>query len=159
MPESIGTLNPKIREVVIGIRELKKIKIYPLSVRDHLDAKEMVVDTLAALFNGYEDPKNMENTEFLSRFMTLLSTNLDKIIKLVTDSTEGDVLDDIDVEQAVEIGNIIYEVNYSFLSKTAGPLIKKIKKVLDLPETESQLSILSPKSAERTDTNQESSMD
>lgn len=157
MPEAVrGTLNPQIKEVQIGVRELRTISVYPLSVRDQLNAKELVTNTVKTLFEGYENPEDVENEEFITKVINAVTLSLDQIVKWVVDQKEGeDILSDMTNEQLYKIGEIVYEVNYSFLSKLVGKLWTK----LTPPQKQSlsQSTISSPQSVESTDTNQESS--
>lgn len=127
--EELKTLNPQIIEVIIGIRELKKIKIYPLSMADQLQLTSLVVDTLQKLFNQREE----NNFVFAELVKNMVTDNLGKIITYVTDDGE-ELLKDITNIQAMEIAEYIFDMNYGVLEKKAKGLLEKIKKVFLLPK-------------------------
>lgn len=134
--KELKVLNPQIEEVTIGVRELRKIKIYPLSMGDQLKLTSIIVDTLQKLFNE----KEQSNFVFAETVRILISDNLGKIMTFVTDEGE-ELLNDITNIQAVDIAELIFEMNYSVLEKKTKMLIEKVKKVFQLqkqPQTSSE---------------------
>lgn len=126
--DELKMLNPQIVEVTIGIRVLRQIKLYPLSMADQLTLTSLIVETIQKLFAEKEG----SNIEFANTLRLLISDNLGKIMTYVTD--EGEVLlKDISNSQACDIAEQIYEVNYGVLEKKVVGLIQKIKKVFQLP--------------------------
>jgi hypothetical protein len=135
MPEP--KLNPQIKELEIGIRNLRNILIYPLSVRDQLKMKEVIKATLDTIFGS----SGMEDTEFVGFIVETITSNLDKLIPLVTDplienGVEVDILSEMTNKQFSEAISIIYEENFSFLLEKVTSQLEKLKeKILNLSPT------------------------
>jgi len=167
-------LNPQIKTVEIGVRELREIPIYPLSFADQLEMTDLITKTVQEFFarrgemigpepkEPQEGPESEEadlqkpkNLEVVSFIVGLIRENIEKILKLVADDLGEDPLRDITNAQFLEIVDIIYVVNYESISKNVKDLFEKIRKVLpskrsllesvkDTPSTDSKTSIESP---------------
>jgi hypothetical protein len=134
-------LNPQIKDVEIGIRNLRSIKIYPLSVSDQLTATNLVTSALQVFMTN----KDVKNNDLLSVAFMLeqIRTNASEILKMVLDETESpeSVLKDMSNEQMMVIVKAIYEVNYESLSKNVKSLLEKKKE--SVSERQSQQSVKS----------------
>lgn len=129
--DELKMLNPQIVEVTIGIRVLRQIKLYPLSMADQLTLTSLIVETIQKLFAEKEG----SNIEFANTLRLLISDNLGKIMTYVTD--EGEVLlKDISNSQACDIAEQIYEVNYEILEKKVMSLLNRVKKGFLLPKSQ-----------------------
>ncbi|MDD5053716.1 MAG: hypothetical protein PHO27_13355 [Sulfuricurvum sp.] len=135
-------LNPQIKDVEIGIRNLRSIKIYPLSVSDQLTATNLVTSALQ-VFMTNKDVKN-NDLLFVAFMLEQIRTNASEILKMVLDETESPeaVLKDMSNEQMMVIVKAIYEVNYESLSKNVKSLLEKTKKE-SVSERQSQQSVKS----------------
>ena len=134
-------LNPQIKDVEIGIRNLRSIKIYPLSVSDQLTATNLVTSALQ-VFMTNKDVKN-NDLLFVAFMLEQIRTNASEILKMVLDETESPevVLKDMSNEQMMVIVKAIYEVNYESLSKNVKSLLEKKKE--SVSERQSQQSVKS----------------
>ena len=73
-------LNPQIVDVEIGIRSLRKITIYPLSMADQLKLTDIIVQAaMATMADGKED---MAVPTFI---LQMLQENVGKILSMATD--------------------------------------------------------------------------
>ena len=54
MSDELKDLNPQIVDVEIGIRSLRKITLYPLSVTDQLKMSDLITKASAAVFERIE---------------------------------------------------------------------------------------------------------
>ena len=135
-------LNPQIKDVEIGIRNLRSIKIYPLSVSDQLTATNLVTSALQ-VFMTNKDVKN-NDLLFVAFMLEQIRTNASEILKMVLDETESPeaVLKEMSNEQMMVIVKAIYEVNYESLSKNVKSLLEKTKKE-SVSERQSQQSVKS----------------
>lgn len=123
---SNSKLNPQIANVEIGVRNLRKIKIYPLSVGDQLSLSDLVVEALNT-YNEIAGDKKKSDIEVFSEIVNfainLIKENLDQILDKITDQEEDiKLLDEITNDQAFEIGKVIYEVNFANLIKNVTSL-------------------------------------
>jgi hypothetical protein len=134
-------LNPQIKDVEIGIRNLRSIKIYPLSVSDQLTATNLVTSALQ-VFMTNKDVKN-NDLLFVAFMLEQIRTNASEILKMVLDENESpeSVLKEMSNEQMMVIVKAIYEVNYESLSKNVKSLLEKKKE--SVSERQSQQSVKS----------------
>jgi len=128
MPESTDTkLNPQVAEIEIGIRNLRTIKVYPLSVGGQLSMTDLVTKGLQGFFEAQGDFVTTEqDVAFVAFLTTLINENLGKIIEMVTDE-KGAVLDEMTNVQAAAFAEIIFDMNYGEVLKNAQSLAEKVK--------------------------------
>lgn len=124
-------LNPQVRQTTIGLRTLRKIKIYPLSVGDQLELSDLIIDSLTKYNEIVADEKKPDMqvfSEIANFIVNLIKENLDSLIEKITDRNEAEedvhILDDVTNEQAIEIGKIVYEINFESLIKNVKSLFK-----------------------------------
>jgi len=99
MPEiKTDKINPQIADLEIGIRNLRTIKIYPLSLGDQLEMTDLITETVQRFFASREDMEKEDDIEFVQFFVNLLKDNLDKILGLIADE---DILKELSNLQAV----------------------------------------------------------
>jgi len=141
-------LNPQVRTVTIGVRTLRKIKVYPLSLKDQLDLSDLIISALQKYNEIVADTKKSD-MQILSEVggfvMEFINENIDRIIDKITDTDEDiNLLEHITNDQALEIGKIVYEVNFA-------KLLKNVKSLFgEEPATEQLLKRQSPQSAKST---------
>jgi hypothetical protein len=122
-------INPKITDVEVGIRSLRKIKIYPLAVGDQLELTDMITEALHHFYGKMEETPG--DNEFVLFIISMIKKNLFKIIELVTCGEEKDsLLKEITNEQFVELAEKIYEVNFATVRKNLKSLFEKIQNPL-----------------------------
>ena len=120
MPEEQERLNPQITDVEIGIRNLRKITVYPLSMSDQLKLTDMV--TKSATEQMAKGDGDIAIVQFV---LQLIQENLAKIITMVTDE-KADVLEDMSNSQAVEFADVLFDVNYGAVVKNFKSLSAKL---------------------------------
>jgi len=134
MPENEERkLNPQIVDVEIGVRNLRKITLYPLSMADQLKLTDIIV---TAAVSAAKTNSDMAVPAFI---VQMLQENIGKIIQMVTDEDES-VVSDISNMQAVEIADVLFDVNYGAVAKNFKSLSDKMKAVFQ-PERQSQPSV------------------
>lgn len=119
-------LNPRIKKVPIGIRSLREITIYPLSMADQMELINVVSKAIAGF---YKEGPTKTDTEAALFIIDNIKTNFVKVLNLVTDSEElgSDVLKELSNEQTVEIIDSIYEMNFGIVTKKVQDLLEKTK--------------------------------
>ena len=125
-------LNPQIEEVEIGVRQLRKIKIYPLSLADQIKITGLASGIIKNLAKG----KEASNAEFLESLKIVLQENLGTVLAIITDDGEK-LLGEITNVQALVIGEIIYKNNFGVLEKKIENLLKQVGKTMKLDLGES----------------------
>ena len=123
MPENENKkLNPQIVDVEIGIREMRSLTIYPLSMRDQLKLTDMVTTAVTeqiAKDGGSDLP-------LVSFIVKMLQENIGKLLTMVTDEKD-DVLNDMTNIQAVAVADVLFDVNYGAVAKNFKSLSEKLK--------------------------------
>jgi len=123
-----SSLNPEIREVYVGVRHLRKVHIYPLSISDQEQLTNLIV-TFADKFQNV-DWNKIANDEALEVLKKIITDNLNKILEFVTDDDERPKLDEMTNNQFYEIINAIFEVNYEGLVKNMKDLFSRMKNLM-----------------------------
>ena len=122
MPENEEKkLNPQITDVEIGVRNLRKITVYPLSMSDQLKLTDLITKSVTeqlAKADGGE-------LSLVSFIIKMIQENIGKIITMVTDE-DAKVLEEISNSQAVEIADILFDVNYGTVAKNFKSLSEKL---------------------------------
>lgn len=125
-------LNPQIHVFTLGIRELREITIYPLSVADQFKLSDIIAEAADKLAKKQVNVNTMKNKDFVKLFMELFKENANKIIKLVTDDDKAvdkghDYLEELTNTQLVALGDLIYEMNYESAAKNFMRLLDRAK--------------------------------
>ncbi len=135
MSDEMKDLNPQIVEVEIGIRSLRKITIYPLSVTDQFKMSDLITKALQKFFlrgtSKKVDKKKLaqdDDMEFVAFLINLIQKNLAKILEFICDEERPALLlDDMSNLQLSEVVKTIYEVNYEKPRKNVESLLDQIK--------------------------------
>ena len=116
-------LNPQITELLIGVRDLRKVKLYPLSLGDQLELSDIIQQGLTAFFQ-IEQGNEQSLAMFTGHMFTLVKENIGRLIGLLAlDETDTNkVLKEITNTQIEEAVRIIYRVNYAPLKNLKGLL-------------------------------------
>jgi len=144
-------INPQAVEVTVGVRRLWTITIYPLSVGDQLKLTNEVADSIASYLDksnalaSFTDPDvdmNEEQIGSLVLFITnLLKENLEKVLEFVVDEKwqeeSTDLLSMITNAQAIEIINLVFDMNFGYNLKNAKRLFEKVKNLFMTDKKES----------------------
>jgi len=120
MPET--NMNPDITTVKIGVRKLKEITIYPLSIASQLSVTEIIGEVVNK-FASFDDKAS--ETEIVQAVLDIIKDNITKLLSYVTD--EKIDLDELTNPQLEAIINIIYDCNYKGIVKNSKDLIEKAK--------------------------------
>jgi len=116
-------LNPEITTVTVGVKELKEITVYPLSMADQLRMTNLITEAIRMFF---KKPEAFSDIEFAAFLADTIKDNLEEVLKLVTDEGTAS-LSDITNNQAVAMAEIIYDVNFGSLVKKVKSLLEKVK--------------------------------
>lgn len=122
---SIVKLNPQIREVQIGIKELRPVKIYPLSMSDQFK----MTDIIRSVFEEMNDAINSEtySTASLMEFvLEALTVNLPTLLKYACPEDEVK-LEELTNYQFTEIVGHVYKDNFEDAGKNVKNLVEKVK--------------------------------
>jgi hypothetical protein len=122
-------LNPQITTTVIGIRSLREINIYPLSMADQLE----VTDLVAGAIKGYIMEGDQSELGVATFVAEAIKQNMTLLLEKATDEGK-EVLSEITNVQATEIAEIVYEVNYESIVGKVRSLVEKIQSQFQSPK-------------------------
>lgn len=156
MPEKkksvkVKDINPQVMNMKIGIRDLRKINVYPLSVADQLEMTDMITEAIGAFFALDAEGKMEEGPpmEFVVFVFNLIKENIGEIITKVTGEEDSDaVLADMSNNQLAELVEIVYKENFE---GPFGRLVDLFQKESEDLMTSSILEKLQPQSAGSTE--------
>lgn len=119
-----NAINPQIKKVEIGVRDLREINVLPLSIGDQTELSEIISKAV----KSFVESGNLADEAFIAGVLELLSTNISKILKLITDDKTApkQLLKEITNNQALRIAEIVYEENYSQIVKKVQGLVEKM---------------------------------
>lgn len=118
-------MNPQISTVEVGIKSLREVFIYPLSVSDQFQLTDVITGVIQEVA-GLEDDGG-DDMIVISIAINAIKTNLAKILEFVLDANETISYDELTNTQLMEIVDIIFETNYEGLIKNLKRLQEKAR--------------------------------
>lgn len=132
-------MNPQIQSMEIGIRNIRAVTIYPLSMADQFKLSDIVTDAM----KEYGTDDTSSDVEIFEVIMGTIQENLIAILDLITDPNEHIKLDELTNTQFSELCELIYSTNYDTAIVKFKSLFEKAKKVFQskrqLPKSSSEL--------------------
>jgi|GEM_PF-1316128 len=134
----LQNLNPQVTTVDIGVRNLRKITLYPLSVGDQLKMTNIIANKVVGFLSAKEGGDDVAMAGF---FINMINENISKFLALATCEKPNDkdkypkaekLLDDITNLQVSTIALELYRVNFEESSKNFVDLFKKVKGLFQL---------------------------
>ena len=122
----MSNMNPDITSVEVGIRKLRNVTIYPLSVASQLEA----TDIIAKVMNEVAVFDDLEDSQVIERFVSLIRSSLKDILSLVLDEKEEIDFNELTNPQLEMIVNVLFDKNYKDVVKNSKDLIGKMKPLL-----------------------------
>ena len=128
-------VNPRITDVEIGIRNLRNIKVYPLSMNDQTELTALIGDIVKSIFST--DTSKLEEKEtnliYIANATKAIEENIDTILKyVVPDEDTTKLKKELDNQQLSDIVRVVYQTNYE----------KPVKNVMSLFPKEQLESVL-----------------
>lgn len=124
----MSSMNPQITTVQIGVKSLREVTIYPLSMADQFQMTELI-STEINNFAGTEFSE-LSDIETVEMVFDAVKRNLEKILGYVLDEKETVSFDEITNTQFVEIATKIYETNFDVFAKNWKTLKQKFPSLL-----------------------------
>ncbi len=125
----MSALNPQIAVISVGIKQLREVTIYPLSLADQFKVTDLVISVFNQ-FSTVTDKKGIKEHELVTQAIKLVEENLQKILGLVTDKSANITFDELSNDQFSDLVILIYETNYEASLKKLQSLGQKIKTLL-----------------------------
>jgi hypothetical protein len=123
--ETRENINPQVREVQIGIRTLRTIKIYPLSLGHQFKLSTIITD----IFKRVSEDNDKSDARFFSVMVEAVFANFSKVMSYVA-LDEGDcgkMADEVTNDQITAILTHLYKDNYEGPVKNAMSLFTAAK--------------------------------
>lgn len=123
-------MNPQICTTEIGVKSLRQITLYPLSIASQLRFSRIISDTMLDLASlGSDGSATLDNVAVVELAMEKIEGNIIEILALITDDGVDVTLDELTNDQATNIAEIIWMVNYEGQIKKVKALISKAKEM------------------------------
>lgn len=122
-------LNPEIKDFQYGKRELKTVKLYPLSIRDQKELTELIPSFMEKIGSTKELTEGQDSMIF-SVMADLITDNLEKVVSLAccTDEKESEeIAFGMTNNQVMEFITYIWESNYEEVLKNGRNLFEKMQ--------------------------------
>lgn len=116
----LDSMEPMVLVQTVGVRKLKKVKVYPLSVKDQLECTRL----LGSVADQLQKP-DATTQELVAKFIYFIENDIDFILKKITEPEVN--LDNITNTQLTELLQLIYLMNYETASKNLTDLSGKVK--------------------------------
>ncbi len=114
-------LNPRIKTIELGTKELTSYTIYPLSMADEFKISE-IISKVAKEAVSLEDDVQMVNLA-----LNTIKENIGSILEMTTKKDNRPKLDEIDNVQFSELVELIFEINFETSIKNFQSLVTKVK--------------------------------
>jgi hypothetical protein len=91
MEDQSKELNPDIRELKYGKKEIKSLILYPLSIGDQFKVTNMITEIVQDLvMTESKGVAAITDLAFMTAVMKTIETNLEKVLSLITDIPEDE---------------------------------------------------------------------
>ncbi len=120
-------LNPDIRKLTIGKKELRTITILPLSLKDQFEMSELISTIIIEVSTTKGSSEEDQNSAFVLSLFNTIKNNIELFLGMVTDSDSAYIPEFMTNNQLIELSKMIYEMNYENLLKNVKDLILKAK--------------------------------
>lgn len=121
------SLIPSFKEVVIGIRDPQKRRIYPLSWHDMKQLQAIFFTTISGAVNLSDSGYSQE--QVYQYILSKISDHLGEILNMVV---EGDPIDEkeISIDQASQLAILLFDMNFEGISKNVKSLLQKMENLV-----------------------------
>jgi len=128
----MSSTNPDIKIVQVGVRELRKVFIYPLSMTDQFTLLEKLSTEIQSIADRNITLTIKDNAKAIEFFKALISENLEKILEYVTDESERPTLNEITNNQFYDIVDTVFAANFENMIKNFKDLFQRAKGIVDV---------------------------
>ena len=139
MATNSAKMNPQISTVEVGIKVLREVLIYPLSVADQFKLTNIITGVIQEVASLEEEANEVV---IINLVVDAIKINLEKILVFVLDEKETISFEELTNAQLMEIVDIIFEANYENQIKNLKRLVEKARILWSSAES-------SPKSSEK----------
>lgn len=154
MSEDAKMLNPDIREIVYGKKNLKKIILYPLSVGDQFKVTDLITEVIQSVIQGQQQGI-LNDFAFTTSILKAVEKNIGKILTIIADISEEESADIIDKLTNTQLANIVesvWEVDYEPMLKKGKSLFERGRSVFSSKKSSPTSSSHTPNTGSKTST-------
>ena len=147
-------LNPDIRIITYGKKELKELTLYPLSIGDQFKVTDMITMIVQQLVSGTREG-HLSDFVFMTAVMQAFETNLGKILSLIADIPEDEAKEIVNIltnTQLLDIVESVWTVDYEPALKKGKNLFERGKSVFGSRRSSPGSSSPSPSTDLKTST-------
>lgn len=142
----MGNLNPQITSVFVGVKSLREVTIFPLSLADQTKTARIlakvfqeVMEKLSSIGEDEDDlekeslssmAKQLSDVDVMEFIASAIQENLEIVLGLVVDPHEKISMEELTNDQFYNLVEIVYEVNYEATSKNFVALLKRVRGVV-----------------------------
>lgn len=126
--------NPRIKSLYIGVRNLRKIKIYPLSIGQEIETAE-IIGTLINIASQEQEENDLNNLQVMEVMGKIIKDKVSEIIAFVTDPEDNVSLHEFDNFQFLEFIEIILDVNFGEHTKKFKEIREKLMNLFPSPNS------------------------
>jgi len=135
------SLNPQITTVKVGVKSIREVTVYPLSVADQFKLTDIISEVMQKVAD--KDFAKKDDMLVVDFIIKAIRRNVTKIFSFILDDKEKIDLGELTNLQLTEIINIIFYVNYEGMIKNLKDLSQKAK-ILWTSEGSSPKSVEKP---------------
>lgn len=130
-------INPQISIVEVGVRELRAVTIYPLSMAD----QKKLVKILSTTVNRAADKaKKLTDAAMIEFIVSAITDNLQDILALILDPADKIAEEELTNVQLADIADTIYVANFEYAIKKFKALIQTVKATPQIMKKEEALT-------------------
>lgn len=119
-------LNPRIKQIELGIHEMKSYTIYPLSMAGEFKISDIISKAAIKISEVADDPK-ANDAAVVKASIEVIKNNLSTVLEMVTKKDDRPDLEEIDNVQFSELAELIFDMNFSGAIKNFQSLVQRVK--------------------------------
>jgi hypothetical protein len=121
-------LNPKIRKMPVGIKTIREVTVYPLSVGAQLEMTDLIGEAIASA-SALDSEDAKKDAAWIGLILGTIKQNAAEMLSKATCGEEDGkaLLNDIDNDQFIDIVEHLFEANYSGGLKKIPVMMEKWK--------------------------------
>lgn len=124
----MSSMNPQITTVQVGVKSLREITLYPLSMADQFQMTDIIKEEISSIIGtDFNDMTDFEATEVV---IDAIKRNLSKLLTYVLDKDDSVDFNEVTNAQFVDIVQKLYEVNFDVVVKNLETLKQKFPAIM-----------------------------
>lgn len=119
----MSNMNPQITTVQVGVKSLREITLYPLSMADQFQMTDLIKEEISTIIGtDFTEITDFEATELV---LDAIKRNLSKLLTYVLDKEDSVDFNEITNTQFVDIVQKLYDINFDVVVKNLQTLKQK----------------------------------